>query len=264
MAETGLVPEFFYFPGFFEGVVLPSSAKSPFDFVYQQRRALESDPVSEYLHFWIDSHFSLFAFPHPQGCRSHRPEALNRVVSLETKVQICFASSKQFVGTFINDTAISRVALDVAKQSIHLLSSFAIGPIRVADFVAVIDKTSPIIHLVNAVQDTTRLPFGRVTSLADAGDLLVCNGSDMVTRVYDVRAHEKPLLSIPTYRSDPTCVAIGVKFGVFVSGTNDGSLMICSLETGEIKRAVSLAHRRLLKLAISPGWDSSSRGSPRT
>jgi WD40 repeat protein len=113
---------------------------------------------------------------------------------------------------------------------------------------------SPIVHLVDAVQDTIRLPFRSVTSLAGAGDYLACTGSDMVTRVYDVRAHEKPLLSIPTYRGDPTCVAISVKFRVFVSGTNDGSLMICSLETGEIKSVVSLAPKRTLKLAISPGW----------
>ena len=67
-----LIPEFFYMPEFLENangfdlgimthtgevvddVILPPWAKSPEDFIIQNREALESDYVSEHLHEWID------------------------------------------------------------------------------------------------------------------------------------------------------------------------------------------------------------------
>ena len=67
-----LIPEFFYMPEFLENangfdlgqmthtgeivndVILPPWAKSPEDFIIQNREALESDYVSENLHKWID------------------------------------------------------------------------------------------------------------------------------------------------------------------------------------------------------------------
>ncbi|XP_072116392.1 neurobeachin-like protein 2 isoform X3 [Mobula birostris] len=67
-----LTPEFFYFPEFLENqngfdlgclqmtsenvadIVLPKWAKSPEDFIYKHRKALESEHVSANLHDWID------------------------------------------------------------------------------------------------------------------------------------------------------------------------------------------------------------------
>ncbi|XP_076823781.1 neurobeachin-like protein 1 isoform X1 [Clavelina lepadiformis] len=67
-----LIPEFFYMPEFLENsngfdlgklqfsqdavdnVILPKWAKSPADFIFQHRKALESDHVSSHLHHWID------------------------------------------------------------------------------------------------------------------------------------------------------------------------------------------------------------------
>ena len=70
-----LIPEFFYMPEFLENanqfdlgimthtgehvndVILPPWAKSPEDFIIQNREALESDYVSEHLHEWIGISF---------------------------------------------------------------------------------------------------------------------------------------------------------------------------------------------------------------
>ncbi|KAL4635789.1 neurobeachin-like protein 1 [Arapaima gigas] len=67
-----LIPEFFYFPEFLENqngfdlgclqiskervndVILPKWARSPEDFIYKHRKALESEYVSAHLHEWID------------------------------------------------------------------------------------------------------------------------------------------------------------------------------------------------------------------
>ena len=71
-----LIPEFFYMPEFLENanqfdlgimthtgehvndVILPPWAKSPEDFIIQNREALESDYVSEHLHEWIGLSFT--------------------------------------------------------------------------------------------------------------------------------------------------------------------------------------------------------------
>ncbi|XP_066543971.1 neurobeachin-like protein 1 isoform X1 [Amia ocellicauda] len=67
-----LIPEFFYFPEFLENqnnfdlgrlqiskeqvndVLLPKWAKTPEDFIYKHRKALESEYVSAHIHEWID------------------------------------------------------------------------------------------------------------------------------------------------------------------------------------------------------------------
>ncbi|XP_076871278.1 neurobeachin-like protein 1 isoform X2 [Brachyhypopomus gauderio] len=67
-----LIPEFYYFPEFLENqngfdlgklqlskeqvndVILPKWARSPEDFIYKHRKALESEYVSAHLHEWID------------------------------------------------------------------------------------------------------------------------------------------------------------------------------------------------------------------
>lgn len=57
-----LIPEFYFFPEFLtsrddsksSSVELPKWASSPIDFIYKQRKALESEHVSQNLHDWID------------------------------------------------------------------------------------------------------------------------------------------------------------------------------------------------------------------
>ena len=67
---TELIPEFFFFPEFLinlnhfdvlKDVELPAWTKdnSPLDFIYKNRKALESDYVSSNLHKWIDLNFGV-------------------------------------------------------------------------------------------------------------------------------------------------------------------------------------------------------------
>ena len=51
---TELTPEFFFQPEVVENMKLPEWAKSPFDFIYMHRKALESDYVSSTINKWID------------------------------------------------------------------------------------------------------------------------------------------------------------------------------------------------------------------
>ncbi|OHT11820.1 hypothetical protein TRFO_18609 [Tritrichomonas foetus] len=49
-----LTPEFYFAPEFFPGVELPSWATSPVEFVYLNRKALESRYATEHINEWID------------------------------------------------------------------------------------------------------------------------------------------------------------------------------------------------------------------
>ena len=49
-----LIPELFALPELLSGVELPKWCESPTDFIYLHRKALESDYVSQNLHYWID------------------------------------------------------------------------------------------------------------------------------------------------------------------------------------------------------------------
>ncbi|MDE7169782.1 MAG: hypothetical protein K2N67_06260, partial [Mucispirillum sp.] len=49
-----IIPEFFFESEIFQGVELPPWAKTPHEFVYLNRKALESDYVSSTIHEWID------------------------------------------------------------------------------------------------------------------------------------------------------------------------------------------------------------------
>lgn len=49
-----LTPEFYYSPNFFEGIELPKWSKTPISFVYESRKMLESQYVTNHLNKWID------------------------------------------------------------------------------------------------------------------------------------------------------------------------------------------------------------------
>lgn len=54
MNSVELTPEFFYSPEYFTNIELPKWAKNAYEFVYYNRKALESEYVSQHLHEWID------------------------------------------------------------------------------------------------------------------------------------------------------------------------------------------------------------------
>jgi hypothetical protein len=292
-----LIPEFFYFPEFLQGVALPPWATSPHSFVYKHRAALESPEVSQMLHFWIDLMFGVdqrsednsfplfmhedcpeahrhiqtqgqmpqqvFLEKHPQRCPVPR-EMLAVEFTVETKVSsvaqaLVDLAARHLLCTFICDKLLRKVVVDVVKQAVCQASSIQLpAPVKrpllalTRGGMAIGDLGTPVIHfIVQDKWDAIRLPFGNLTGVAADGDYIVCTGTDMMTRVYQ---YDKALFCVQSFRGEPTCAAVSTKFGVFVAGTADGSLMICSLGTGAIKRGVSLGARKPLRIIMSPSW----------
>jgi hypothetical protein len=292
-----LIPEFFYFPEFLQGVVLPPWATSPHDFVYKHRAALESPEVSQMLHFWIDLIFgvdqrsednSFPLFMHEDCSEAHRHiqahgqmpqqvffekhpqrypvarEMLAVGFTVQTKLSsvvqaVVDLAAMHLLCTFVTDKFLHKAVIDVVGQEICQASSTQLPALFKRPLVAVTsggmaigDAGTPVIHLlVQDKCDAIRLPFGNVTGIAADGDYIVCTGTDMMTRVYQC---SKALFCVQSFRGEPTCAAVSTKFGVFVAGTADGSLMICSLGTGAIKRGVSLGARKPLRVLMSPSW----------
>ena len=61
--------------------------------------------------------------------------------------------------------------------------------------------------------------------------------------------------SVPTYRQQIKCSALHSEFGVSISGTNDGALIVASLLNGSTIRAISLQEGFIpLNLCITPKW----------
>jgi hypothetical protein len=292
-----LIPEFFYFPEFLQGVELPPWATSPQDFVYKHRAALESPPVSQMLHFWIDLLFgvdqrsednSFPLFMHEDCPKAHRhiqahgqmpqqiffekhprrspvaQEGLTMGFTVETKVSsvnqalICFAA-RNLQCILIANKHLCKVVVDVVRQVVCQACWIQLpAPLKrplmalTSGGMAIGEAGTPVIHLL--IQDkwsAIRLPFGNVSGVSADGDYIVCTGTDMMTRVYQCN---KVLFCVQSFRDEPTCAAVSVRFGVFVAATADGSLMICSLGTGAIKRVVSLGARKPLRVIMSPSW----------
>jgi hypothetical protein len=123
--------------------------------------------------------------------------------------------------------------------------------------VAMIEGTSKSIQLVDLSSESISLirsPLGNVTSIAASERHFLCTGSDMMLRLYSIDDLTRPVSSVASYRGNPVCAAISSKFGIFVSGTIDGSLIISSIHSGDVKKVVSLGNVRLAHVQISPGW----------
>lgn len=315
-----LIPEFFYFPEFLSGdnpIELPKWAKSPVDFVYQHRKALESASITKTLNLWIDlvfgcrqagsyppymyedcdPHFpnleslvlengqlplKLFRKPHPPRVVTDPEPLLREPVTINIP-RDARASVYAFVETsseplslsylvFCRSGTVKRISVkEIHTQDIQSTTLLSLDEsmfpqsdgtnivvLNGGKFAATISGTNSFVQLINLEEGKTLAPMKflvcNVTSLAGDGNYLVLVGGDMVTRVYNINSLESPIYELASYRGATTCAAASVCFGVLVTGTSDGSLMICSLRKGRVERVVNLDKRTPRRIEISPGW----------
>jgi hypothetical protein len=94
----------------------------------------------------------------------------------------------------------------------------------------------------------------RITAISSADGLLSLSSDDGRTRVF-ARAGGRLMerFSIPTYRSAVVCSCISPEFGVVVSGTSDGALVVGTLADGSTVRVVRLPFVPV-RVAVTPAW----------
>lgn len=110
-----------------------------------------------------------------------------------------------------------------------------------------------LILMKDNLQKTVRAPFGNIKSLCSCGQYFATVATDMSTRLFTSDQKSKPIYTVSTYRGESTCAAISTKFGVLVSGSNDGAMYICSLSNGSIQKVVNIVNKPL-HIIISDGW----------
>jgi hypothetical protein len=118
---------------------------------------------------------------------------------------------------------------------------------------AVSDRVGPI-AIEAATGHATKLDrqISAVTCIAASQSLLVAGGRDTVTNVWDISGD--PRCSIASYRDEILCVAAAQQFGLVVSSTHDGSMIMISAASGAITRAIELAPACAVLLDIASGW----------
>jgi hypothetical protein len=306
-------------------VRLPGWAKSPLDFIYQHRRLLESEEVSQALHFWIDLMFGcqqglcrcpsdmvgslqklsdpaeidktksqihengqlpsqIFFEPHPprsQLSPSGKPWSASLRIRIDgTELSAghfsCRAKDQAIVVAIVgndvrqfaieismSDPANSKIgppAQIVNYDSAHLPKQDVLDRLlflKEGRMVAMIDGMSKCLQLVdlsNGSVSLLRSSHGNITTVAGSERHLLCTGSDMMLRIYSADDLSRPVCTAASYRGNPVCAAISSRFGVFVSGTTDGSLVISSIQSGDVKKVVNVGNVRLAHIQISPGW----------
>ena len=210
-----LIPEFFYMPEFLENangfdlgqmthtgeivndVILPPWAKSPEDFIIQNREALESDYVSENLHKWID-----LIFGHRQR-GDGAIESLNifyyltyeGAVELENITNETERSSlEQFINNFgqtptqllktSHPKRKSRSELGSVQKPVQMLENIQELPVKVFSQGLVVPEGNQVVS-VSVPKDQINKGYIVQTSQCYTGnDFYICGSADGVERTF--------------------------------------------------------------------------------
>jgi hypothetical protein len=331
-----LIPEFFFEPEFLsnpnglnlgtvEGksigeVALPPWSKNAMDFVYFNRKALESDTVSKKLNHWIDlvfgyqqrdeeavaahnryrdeiyddiwskepspsdgrrrevetlieqigqAPFQLFLTPHPTRELPTAKRNMRQDVVFDLPSKTCLH------GSFCDRTS-SLVIFDSSASCLkYQISFFPTVEVRFENITsrtelpkdlnsfvdvaenlfAALCNQNLMCVLLDVDRDLGCQPVAtdrrKITSISACDKLVSLSFTDGRTHGYSHRGVE--LFSIPTYRNTVLCSCMSRRFGVVVSGTDDGCLVVASIDDGSTIRVIKL-DAVPVKVVVTPNW----------
>jgi hypothetical protein len=286
-----LVPEFFYLPEVFEDVELPNWAKTPLDFIYLHRKALECEYVSSNLHHWIDlmfgkysrgraawKHDNLFRFTefcdgsegmmprqlfrgsHPR--RSPRVQISSKVGRLNLRLgDVIFATwdSNYLLRTIDTLGSISLYSLKPVPDGFELVSSQSkIHHCDVGTFVAVTPALLVIVDEFPQLFDFDRL---QVTHAGFQSSQVLCARDPGIIAMTDERIINvlrcddifTPKRMIPYLREETTCCAISTEFHVLIIGS-ECDLMFHSVPHDSAVKVVGCHGLQPSLVVVTPGW----------
>uniref|UniRef100_A0A8C1J330 Neurobeachin-like protein 2 n=1 Tax=Cyprinus carpio TaxID=7962 RepID=A0A8C1J330_CYPCA len=267
-----LIPEFFYFPEFLENqngydlgrlqiskervndVILPKWAKSPEDFIYKHRKALESEYVSAHLHEWIDLIF---------GYKQRGPaavEALNVTLSqnclMGTHGWLPYDKNISNYFTFIKDPTVAGV-----KTQRFLAGPFSPG-VEVTAHLFVVSHDGKLLfsggHWDNSLRVTSLVKGKTVGQHIRHMDIVTCLATDhfgihlisgsrdttcMVWQVLQqggvpVGLSHKPVQVLYGHTDEVVSVSISTELDMAVSGSRDGTVIIHTVRRGQYMRSL--------------------------
>ena len=265
--EFEATPEFYCFPEVFEGSFkLPERAKDANEFVYQNRKLLESDEVSAQIHNWLNA---MWKFPNMHKQRSvkatkkrkiefiipterllsvfydrgHFSFLQNNNTMLQFQVNLISCVDQPVVGSDPGNIFISKLDTQPVTMPRMIatvdLQRFAIVRTQ-APFLQIIDSSNEKKDIVNSEYE--------VTCVA-SDESWICAG----TSTSEIIAYyeEKERFVIQAFRDSIVQIAMKENLGMIVAATKSGSLIVCSLVNGAVTNSIKLGNVKPKKLLIS-------------
>jgi hypothetical protein len=217
----------------------------------------------------------LFVEPHPQKILKPNPRAFggDSVVKLDVQHaqagHITWTASRTFRYVCLADGQLLTADVVLREDTQEDLKTRLISEIDAPDvshalfFVSsnhlklfvVSDRIVPLaISIEAATGHVIKLPgqMSAITCIAASHSLLVTGGRDTVTNVWEISG--APRFSIASYRDEIVCVSAAQQFGLIVSSTRDGSIIMISAASGAVTRVIELAPACAVLVEISAGW----------
>jgi WD40 repeat protein len=269
--EYFAMPEAVMSPSF----ALPMWAESPFDFIYKHRKLLESQTVSQTLHFWINQ--SPFAEDHPKRATARRAPFCTHLSQFSSSlidivhIEIHENTSGKLVISVLTRAGISwRIRLGWRNGlTDEVLRQFSSPDFR-HPLIDVTHKSSPqlpdveflisyqrsfLFTSLNSVElqlagQKIKTGLNQVTCLAADGKWIVAGGDAWLAVFRDLeKVHD-----IQAYRDSVSTCCVSQEFNVIVTGTNDGSLILWACDSAALIRAIELGRFRPVKILVSKYW----------
>jgi hypothetical protein len=264
---TELTPEFFMSPEFLRDVVLPSWAKSPIDFVYLHRKALESEIVSSRLNSWRDFVWKgkLFGRAHPRRNEPKKKvitECVKRRLQFTGKIWgVSFHGGKVFCW---DSSETLEVCDNVSFHGPKVVELFRARPLEVSPVLTAVCDRIMICFFreagevkVYSAHAPIKLPHrGIATAIHSDGNLIAVAGQDSVISVFQILQFDsvQEAFAISTFREKIKTLYISGRFHTIVCGSVDNSISLWSINSRRFTKAVDLGKCRPKKVVITPGW----------
>jgi hypothetical protein len=233
------------------------------DFIYRQRKLLESDKVSSQLHHWVDLVFGAQLFSDPHIARPIR-QPLERQVFTHS----ASASSIVFAGRVASgDIWIVDAQLDLHGFRIDLSDS---NHISKTDTIALPLFTNAVFALTENGILTYERHSGRLRFFGNParfeGEILdvnelVSQGSRFVTvrnrtilTLFDLTTFPNPIMSIAATEDVILCLAMSQTFQILCTATRDDRLHIFSLKNLRQTHSVLMPKSSARSMLVTPTW----------
>ncbi|OHT16839.1 hypothetical protein TRFO_12933 [Tritrichomonas foetus] len=250
-----LTPEFYIMPECFSSLRLPNG-QSKYEFVYENRKQLESDDVSSKLHIWIDRLFGpngrivpLFKSPHPQRNVQFSQEVISQFYAKLTPENLIFGkmvlnvnSDKLIVKAISSKGNCSEFVVDFTKKNFETLSqlSINISPHSIisanSDELLLIDPETSILSIIRGMK-IANTPIQLTVDFSE--DDAVFGSNDGT--VFAVETENNKCYLLGQCKVSPeliVAIASSKQYGRIAVAVRSGKIILFERRTGEFIRVI--------------------------
>jgi hypothetical protein len=123
------------------------------------------------------------------------------------------------------------------------------------EFIGVSTNRIDVFHFKHQENEISKFTsfIQSINDLTQSGNYICFSSEDARTNVLHCK-NPKLSLSIPSYRNHVVCSCVSDPFGLIVSGTDDGTLLISSVPSGQTGFVIDLNGLIPDKVIVTPSW----------